>query len=431
MADIINEASKDNVNPTNENINKSGGFPVIWVVLAVVVLLAAFFMNQPGTTHTTNPEISKIQSMFLDALVKGQTAGNYYYQYSEVINGYKIETTLIRNDSERYLGQTNVLFSKKAYFLGNQTIICSKALFKKEGCVVPENDSAVNQHVDSLRSLFSNFENPEKIRNDVQFLINKGVVVFDPETSDKTVANVSCTQIKYVLDYSNLTLSDAAALGIGQNSPKVFHATACISEDGVIYEKSFLYTFNGKEQDQLWQLEKVQLNSDQIIADLENITENVSAYNLLSLESDLNSQLSNCYNGYTGVERDKCLSTMAVSMDYPPLCSSAGTRSDSCYLNLVSLHKDVSLCTQISGVASKDDCYIEIAGFLKTPEQCSNVANETKKAYCMNVSTSIDVLPEPSIGNSISNSSVNSSADSNSTKKEIPDWIQKILEEDS
>ncbi len=418
---------------STENERNKPNMKIIAIAAVLLLALVAFLVisQQSPPPNKEDPRLASIKAGFLKSLVSTNGVKKYNYEYSESINGYKTTTTLVNNGSNTYFKLETPLFLKETYFLDNQTIICSRALFRAKGCVIPENDSAVTAHLEQLRALFFNDDVSISSKNSYESLIKNGIVIFEPETTAKTVNNFSCDDIKFVIDYSNLTLSEAAQYGIGSGSPKIFHGSVCISDDGLAQERTFKYTFGGIQQINVWTLIKAEFNKDQEIIAPANLTENMTAFSLLSFESELNGMMDACYSNQDIITKEKCISNNALELKYPPLCGLAGSRSDQCYLNLVSIGKDTSLCTSISNPSTKDDCYIEIAGFTKTPAYCSSVANETKKTYCLNVSTSKEETPKP-VGNdstSSSNSTASNTTNTTTTTRTTPDYINDLLQE--
>ncbi len=408
--------------------NNKPNFMIVGAVLLLIIVAVALLTQQGSSPVKENEKVAAVRSMFLKSLSATQGATKYLYSYSETINDYETKTTLVSDGNVSYIKQDTPLFLKETYFLDNETIVCSKALFRAKGCVVAENDSAVTAHVGTLKMLLLNDNAVIQSKQATQSLIEKGLISFDPETTEKTVSGVSCTNVKFTLDYSNLTLVDAAQYGISQNSPKIFHGSACMSKDGLIYEQTYTYSLAGRQQNNVWVLVKADLNKAQKIEVPANLTENMTAFSLLSFESELNGMMKTCYDNVDINAREKCISGDALDLRYPPLCNLAGNRSDQCYLNLVSIGKDTSLCKSIGSAGLKDDCYIEIAGSLKNSTFCSSVVNESKKPYCENVSTSIDV-PKPKVAGNNTDSNVTSSGknSTNSTQKEVPDYIKNLL----
>ncbi|MDO8554317.1 MAG: hypothetical protein Q7S22_05895 [Candidatus Micrarchaeota archaeon] len=426
-------ANKKTDEMLNEKEENKPNMKLIAIAAVLIMVVAAFlFLNsQNPLPNKEDPRLVIIKADFLKSLVSTNGVKKYNYEYTESINGYKTTTTLVNNGSEMYFKLATPLFLKETYFQDNQTIVCSQALFRAKGCVVAENDSTVTAHLGQLKGLFFNDAIALSSKASYDSLIQKGLVIFEPETTVKIVNNVSCNDITFIIDYSNLTLSDAAQYGISSSSPKIFHGSTCTSDEGVVQERTFRYTFGGTGQTNVWTLVNAEFNKDQKINVPSNMSEGITAFSLLSFESELNGMMDNCYANQDADTRNKCISNNAIDLVYPPLCGLAGSRSDQCYLNLVSLGKDTSLCNSIGNLGTKDDCYIEIAGSTKTSAYCSSVANETKKTYCLNVSTSKDETPNVETNNTAINSSSSDAADNttNVTAKKRPDYVNDLLEE--
>ncbi|MFH1520240.1 MAG: hypothetical protein ABID61_01205, partial [Candidatus Micrarchaeota archaeon] len=202
----------------------------------------------------------------------------------------------------------------------------------------------------------------------------------DPLIISKNINGNECLEIRYKIDYSNISLDDAARFRIGSGAPKKFNWKMCINnQTGQVHQTYFDYENNGMIHTYLYQLLSFQKNVASIEPP-EELSGNVKT--TLYSEREQYTKLAKCYTTKQGDEREKCITTMAITLKRKDLCLLTIDRKDMCLVGIVPITKDESICGMITSPPYKDDCYIELAGSYKDASYCNNIQNTSKLAMC-------------------------------------------------
>ena len=295
----------------------------------------------------------------------------------------------------------------------------------EETCSSVEGDSKLENYLNSLNAEFLDDGRIERNRMDINYLLAQGHISLDPEVKNRTIGNKDCGEIAYTLDFSNISLSEAARFGISSTSPRLFMRTMCINNDtGSICEETLGYTFEGVVHTYKFQLLSFKPGSAGAITPPENLSE--GAVDILLQERKQQIKLAECFTAKEGEERERCIATIALELQRKDICEIAGERRDRCLVSIVPLTKDETICTAITDLSYKDDCYIELAGAYKDSAYCSNIQDASKLAFCMEVSTPSE---EPEIPEE--NETMNDTNDTNESGIDMLDFMEYIDDYDS
>ncbi len=396
------------------------------IIITALVALALYFALSAEVEEPLPAEATEAKALLMKGIEFGKGQENYVYSYNKIADGYKTTYVLTRNGDEGVVEVQNPLSLKRVYFLTNDTILCI-SYPTEETCSSVKDDARMENYLSSLEAEFFDDSRIDRNKADMEYLLERGYVKLEPETRNKTLGNTVCTEITYSIDYQNVSLSEAARFGISSSSPRLFMRTMCVNnETGFRNEETLNYSFEGMMHTYKSQLLSFKAGSAGTITPPENLSE--GAVDVLFQERTQQLKLAECFTNKEGEEREKCVSTIALQLRRKDICEMAGARRDRCMVSIIPVTKDETICTAITDPSYKDDCYIELAGAYRNSTYCSNIQNASKLAYCMEVATPPEELPEEEAPED--NETMNDSA-SNESEMDILDFMEYIDEEGS
>lgn len=348
------------------------------LVTAVLVATALFilFSASPPPSPQSSEEA---EALLLKSAGFGKGLETYTYSYSDVSDGYKTTYTLMKSGGAGFIEIRNPLSTKRVYLLQNDTIFCIQYP-SNETCSSVANNTEMGNYVSFVQSKFFNDTNILKAESAMKELIDRGYLIAEPQITNKTVGTVSCSQVVYVIDYSNVTVDEAARYGIGTQSPKRYSLYRCMdAESGLAYETGLSYTDKGIEHVKVTAVSAFRKDASAITPPSDLTGDAVGTFRK---EREQQVKLATCHTDKQGEERDKCISDIAFGLKRKDICELAGSKRDTCLLSVVSLTKDSTICQAISDSATRDSCYIELAGAYKDASYCAKVMDATKAQAC-------------------------------------------------
>lgn len=373
----------------------------MYLVIAGIVLLAIifWFTQQPEPSPPVIPEEPDVQKdLFLQALKVGRDATTYLYTYSENVNGFIFDTHLINNGVQRSAIFDSPVAHEQIFFADNITVYCvrSKEYNSSLSCAQVQNVSEMQGFILAIESTFFDPTLIDQIVEHNEHLLDRNVIQFKGSPIEKTVNGNTCTQINYRYDHTQLTLADLSELGISPESLSSYDAQWCITENGEVYEKTFSYTYGGKQRYSTFTLLEADWSYDDPI-ELPELENKEIAPLLFNWVREHQGTLQSCYLKEESL-KERCISTFAIEHNFADVCDTAGTRRDVCYVSLALYNKDENICPFIHDTGAKDDCYIEVAGQTQRSELCDMVQDSSKLDFCLNASQTPlpeRVFPEP------------------------------------
>lgn len=351
------------------------------LLLTGLLVAAALYIALTGAPAPV-PDSTEAEKLLMKNAAFGKGMGDYAYSYSDISDGYKTTYTLISHGSERLIDIQNPLSTKKVYFLGNDTVFCIRYPVN-ESCTSVEGDSEMKNYVDFARTKFFNDTLIDRSKNNLEYLLKEGYLSLAQETENETVGTRECTRVRYVIDYSNLTLDEAAKFSIGSDSPKAFRLSVCLDGDGATVESTLDYSDNkGTNHSRVTRMVSIKNFS----AAIESPTLQGDAVSVFRREREQQVKLATCHTDKSGAAREECVADLALILKRKDLCDLAGSLRDRCLVSIVPLTKDQTICPAVSGQSFRDDCYIELAGALKDSSFCQMLKNESKNDLCQSVS---------------------------------------------
>jgi len=398
------------------------GIAIVLIIGAIVVTVMPAATEQPEELDEQTLEgLEAIDT----AVNMGKGADDYVYSFAEKSNGYTETYRLIKNGSEQYVETDDILSVKKAYFLENDTILCIDYMGISRCSSTKNNtDLRLEQYYNYLKSKFFDDAMIESENSMINDLFEGGYIQINSVT-DSEVNGHACKMVEYVIDYRDMSLSEAGKYGISPSSPKYFEWQLC-ADDEKVYYKYFTYTYGGKLHE--WEFTLEEFGDAPEIEAPEDLME--GAYGILVEQMEKKGELTSCLNTETGSEKDRCIAKVALDVYSEELCGIAGDRRDRCLVSLMPYLLDESICEKITDQGFADDCYIELAGGKKDSSYCDNLVNESKVELCMNVSDEdygMDYEPEPENETEINETETNDTMGMNETDGTDP-RIEEIFD---
>ena len=356
------------------------------IATGILVVVALYIvMTLPEAEVEVTPDNSEAEALLLRSAGFGKGLGDYAYSYGEVSDGYTTSYALANSGDARMAEIGNPLSAKKVYLLENDTIFCiSYPTGEADVCSSVKGDSEMENYVSFVQSKFYSDTNIEKAKSSIAYLIEQGYLSVMAGIEDSTVEGTPCRRIQYTIDYSNLSLDEAARFGISSNSPRIFMLSACINNDtGMVRESTLEYMDNnGVMHSRVMTVASLSVSVPEVSAP----EVNGDAVEVLRNEREQQVKLVACHTDMEDAERDDCVADLSLILKRKDLCDIAGSLRDICLVRLVPMTKDESICTAITSPSFQDDCYIELAGAFKNSTYCGSIQNQTKIEHCEEIS---------------------------------------------
>ena len=367
---------------------------IMLLVCGLLVALALYFaLTAPAPPAPKSTD--EAEKLLLRAMDFGKGAKDYTYSYDEISDGYRNTYTLVRAGNLSYAELQNPLSLKRVYLMDNDTILCLN-YSGENTCGSVARLSDLDNYINFFRSRFLRDDLIDKNGNDLEYLLENRYLSLSPDVVQSSSAGRDCGLVTYTLDFTNLSLNEAARFGIGSNSPRFFSWSMCIdNQSGVPYEKSFNYTFNGTLHTYRYLLKtftpapaQVQVPSNITLGQTNGILPK------LYHEREQQIKLAFCFTNMQGEDRDRCIANIALDIERKDLCELAGGRRDRCLVSLVPVTKDATICPAVKDPSFRDDCYIELAGAYKDESYCASVLDSAKKQACLDAAKPPEPAPE-------------------------------------
>ncbi len=367
------------------------GIAIVLIIAAVAVTILPAHMPEGEEIDETALEGLEIINTSVNM---GRGLEDYTYSFAEKSNGYSETYMLVKNGDEKYVETDDILSVKKVYFMQNDTVLCVDYMGISRCSSTKNNtDSRLKQYYSYLKSKFLDDVRManEEIRVDELF---EGGYLQISSVEDSEINGHACRMVNYVIDYREMSISEAEKYSILPSSPKYFEWQIC-ADDERAYYKYFTYTYGGNVHE--WEFTLYELGAETQIQPPEELA--AGAYDILVEQMGKKGELTYCLNKETGDSRERCVAKVALDTYNMELCEVAGKRRDRCLVSLMPFLLDESVCDMITDASFRDDCYIEMAGGKKDAGYCGSILNESKTELCMNVSREdygLGELPEES-----------------------------------
>lgn len=388
-----------------------------WLLLVTAVLaVVAFYIVFTTETAQPSADSSAANALLIKSAGFGRGLKDYVFSYTELADGYKTTYVLIRSGNSSLVEIQNPLSMKRVYLLPNDTILCIKYPIN-ETCSRITNNPELQNYINFVKSKFFNDTLIDRAVDNMEELIRKGYLITKPQIENVTSGLNPCSRVNYIIDYSNITVEEAARYGIGPQSPKLYRLSRCIEpQSGLPYETTLDYNDKGLNHTKVTRV----ILFRNVTAPIEApTTSNGNAVEIFEKEREQQVKLATCHTDKSGEEREKCVADIALNLRRKDICELAGARRDRCLVAIVPLTKDQTICMAVANASFRDDCYIELAGAYKDIVYCNKVVNTSKLEFCERIAglnqqqrNNETNVPSPKANSSTSNTTSKSSGSS-------------------
>jgi eight-cysteine-cluster-containing protein len=369
--------------------------PILALAAAIVVGYAIFtlgwtLMGHPEGNESEGGNVSEganASALLLAALGKPANYQSYTYEYTDTMDGYPVTSRFVQGPGFSVYKARSTVFEKAVYFNATGRVLCI-TMFGNESCSEVAQSSTLNPTFDAMARMMPGAKAASDVKT-AGVLIRGGAITFSKDIPQITVNGKACSQVRYTLDYTKLTLSDIEALGMSPNDPSLSYGSNysfeyCIDNESNILSAALDYAFLGAPKHSQTVVESAKWG----VADAseysfpEPVNENATIDFFLSAIGAEKSVLSCSANATT---KDGCLRQYALENELPDICLLAGAQKDKCLIILAPEALRGDLCGKIGNASMKDDCWTEIAGRKNDSSLCANVVGAAAKGNCLTI----------------------------------------------
>lgn len=373
-------------------MDKNTLYPLISVIVVILVAAGLYAAAQAlgGTGEHGGGEEhgAEASELYFRAIEKPIGAGDYTYSYRETYeNGYWMEVTVSRKGSLQYVHKRDPAYERWAYFEPNSTILCIRHL-GEEACAQVNSSSRFASYANELGRLLYNDDTLRMTSEMNRKLYAYGGLVFEG-TSEAEANGHACTEMRYYIDYSGLTVAQLNEMGLSTDSPlvlrsKQYNYTMCVDpENYEMYRKKIEFLDLGKYTRIESETIRAEWGTGMDVQPQESLSDDSGLYSVYSNAKQKTDQYSACLGANNS---DRCIAEVAVAWGDPGLCEEISSETDFCFLNAGLVAKDPDVCGRVSQ-SVRDTCYIEFASKMKDSSFCELIADGATKRQCLSLST--------------------------------------------
>ncbi len=394
-------------------MDKNVLYPILSILIVLVMAAGIYYVaamfggteihhegEHEGEAHEgehegepSQPEASteEAEALFFAAMEKPLQYEKYIFAYTETAsNGYTDSVFVTSSGEASYVRKEDAIFTRELFLSENRSVLCLENVNRRLCTEIVQN-STFNPYKYTLSSLLYNSENIEKNKENNEFLIEHGAIVFEPNMSTKAYAGEECTEIAYTLDYSKLTVEQMRLIGMDPQTPEVllskeYNFTLCIDPEtkDVVY-KSLSYLNFGVPETTDSITTQAEWGTHSPIEFPEEIAEDADIEEFYEALKMSQQKYAACL---IDENFESCIRTEAILSRNEKLCELIIDTEgrDGCYLN-VALEKGVPLICEHISTEVKDDCFMEFAWKYKDTSYCGQIENEQKQNECLAIVT--------------------------------------------
>ncbi|MFA5076816.1 MAG: eight-cysteine-cluster domain-containing protein [Candidatus Micrarchaeia archaeon] len=356
------------------------------VVAAAIFCYAVFVVGTAllPKEHGEGANESSPYEILLRAAEKPAGYDTYTYAYVDDIDGYPIETRMVKSRLFSTLKVQSPVFEKAIYSAGGADALCI-SFYGNTSCSQVDANSSLAQSFSSMNSSFLGGRTERNV-NALAIYNRSGAMAFEGGVGESEVGGKKCQLIKYVLDYSKLTLVDLRDLGMSPNDPVLLYSKDytfeyCIDNESNTLSAKLDYTYLGEPRETITLIKEALWGSADAAEAVHPALGNTNETEALFLEAiNVEKNVLSCARNAT--TKDACVRNYAVSNDLPDLCLLAGGAKDRCILTLAPQALRSDLCPSVDNASFRDDCWIEMGARKKNASFCENVLDVEKRSYC-------------------------------------------------
>lgn len=353
--------------------------------LAGSALMAA--VSHGGQNGTNTTVAANASALLIAALEKPYGYATYTYDYVDLIDGYPVETRAVTTPQSSAVSVISPIFKRSIYSGSGTRVLCIYYSQNVSCSDVPDNSTLMPTFQAMQGTLFANRAG-DPVRN-MEIYIASGAAQFDPEIGAGSVNSVPCSIVRYVLDYSKLTLNDLETLGISPNDPALLYSKNytfeyCIDNASNVISINLEYTFlkDKRVTNTMFKVNGWGVADSAEFSHPAAVNESVTESLFMDAIGAEKTVLACSQNKTT---KDECIRRYAVNNALPDVCLLAGSQKDRCILTTAPGMLRMDLCPKMDNSSSRDDCWIEMAGRTRNLSLCSNVLDTVKNAYCVSI----------------------------------------------
>ncbi len=420
--------------------------PIIPMAGVLIILIGAVLLWQGGmipgfgqwkakptgnNTTVVDPLADPSAKILLSYMGKQSSLPNAYdIQFVQPQDGIPLKIRLEQNGAARRATVTSLLYASSFTWIGNETVVCEQNGDAAQKCAALNATSALNQDANQLNAMFSLDANATKQQVAVnQKLIQYGAFVFISPPRAAVIANRTCQNLTYTLNYSALDGQELANIqaiqpAFSAPSPQVFnsfHLEQCMDDEYGIALYSRL-NYKALNTDGTYALVEGERELVSFGKTAPNIALPATGDNLEDVQASLVSdqqemqQVSGCQSMNTTAGRDACMRQSAIDFSDVRFCnmSSNETAQGDCIIKMATQSGNVvpALCEQAG--AARSECYANVAYIKRDASYCQLVTDAALKAQCISAIQN-QTASKPAANNNNTTAGGNSAAQGNST----------------
>lgn len=362
---------------------KNYAVPLGAALVAIALMYGVFLLGANAKEKT--PE-----ELLLAALEKPAKYADYTYEYTDDFDNYKIKTRLVQGGGFSIVKIDSPVFEKSVFSNSTSDVLCISFARNMKCSEVLQNSTMKPSAAAMKNALIG--KRAEKDVAAMKIYVKNGAVKFGEGGEKRTLGGKECDVVKYVLDYSKLTIEDLGELGMSPNDPAILYSRNysfeyCIDNESNIVSVKLDYFFLGVEKSTETKI---------LEANWGGANESEFSFPAPVNESETEALFLDAINAEKNVlacaknesAKDTCIRNYAVNNFIPDLCLLAGSLKDKCLIITAPAKLYEDLCPKMDNASLKDDCWIEIAARKNSSALCPNVAESAKRDYCLSLTGS-------------------------------------------
>ena len=373
--------------------------------LAAVVLVAALaavgyyggFFSPPAQPPSNGPVVLPLATpearLLLASFDRGAALTDYSIKYSANDNGAKSSYALVKNGSDRWISVRGT-FGKMAGFFGkdNSTDVVCLEYGGIEKCAMSGNNTNMADIAASLKILLPTSTAYLNQKDDTRKLISTGAIKLADGMVKEKAGEYNTQKIRYMLDYSNLTVQQMITLGISPTDESLLAITDqnvvfWIDDDSGLMVKSHA-TYNNRGTVGFYDTDYSEISTSAAqIPDRPGTLVSIEGFvGFYARSVEDYADRAACLSE-TGSARDYCFRNIAVEKKSWETCDLINSKEiyESCSLIVAQETNNHAICDAL-GVLS-DECYIAVVGETGNFELCGNLKNQTLIPTCAEAAT--------------------------------------------
>lgn len=390
-------------------MDKNVLYPILSIVLVILLAGAIYYLadvfggtgthegehhGEEGEEHGEEGQEAppeEIEALFFGSMEKPLQHDTYTYAYEETAsNGYTNTVFLTAGDNYSYVKKRDAIFTRELFISGEEKILCLETVNRRVCTNVGQN-STFNPYTYTLSSLLFDEDKINANMEKNEMFIEYGAITFDPHIQEKTYDGRNCTEIRYTLDYSKLTLEQLHSVGIDPESPQVllskeYNFTVCVKPDNYdVVRRSLDYLNFGEPASTVSVTTQIAWDEPTQVEFPGELDEEMEMEDFYFMLKKSQEHYAECL---VSDDFDSCIRAEAIWSQNERLCEliSNQTIKDTCYLNVALEKGTPGLCTEVSPELLST-CYMEFAWKYMDTTYCMQIEDQDEMQECIDLVT--------------------------------------------